>query len=393
MALLFVLVLVLVGGTIAITIAIVSAVERSSRRHLAQAEAQKRRQVEEAVRPNLAAAAKISAAEAAQLDSELAQVREILEAQGAPESAMPPPSTAGMQLYRVDVRGQVRVLCAGAEPLVERLPQTPHGEMPKGAWAGGGHLFVVGYQYTGAPGEDTGTIWHRHPDGHWLVEWRSEERLLVSVCGERPDDLWAVGSRCLVHYDGKAWREAELPPLGDRKGLSSVWRSPRGELFAPTYDGRVFRRGVDGAWVQELDQGGGQLLAVIGRGDEVVCCGDTGQIRRRAADGTWRAESSGIRSQLRVALSRPEGIYLAGGMNLLCSDAPGRWVPVAGAPQWIRSLCAGADGSLVACSGDTFVRRPGREAWELVSKGRGEIAAVDGATTYVVEIVETRMEG
>ncbi|MGC4122995.1 MAG: hypothetical protein QM765_52180 [Myxococcales bacterium] len=365
------LILLVVGGALAFTVAVIGAVERSSKRHLAQHEEEERRLLE-AARPRKVASAppKRPPEETRQLDSELAQVREILSAAGAPPSTLPPPSTAGLQTYRMDVRGQVRILAARKEPVVERLPPCPHGEMPKGARAVGGHLFVVGYQYTGAPGEDTGTLWHRHPDGRWEIEWRSLERLLVSVGGDRLGELWAVGSRCLVHQQGERWREVELPPLGDRKGLSSLWQSARGELFAPTYDGRLFRRGTDGAWSQELDQGGGQLLAIAGRGDEVVCCGDSGQIRRRMPDGAWHAEDSGVKSQLRVALARPEGFYVAGGMHLLFSSTPGSWQPVSGAPQWIRSLATTADGALLACNGDTFLKQG--DAWQLVSKGRGE---------------------
>ncbi|HEY3450169.1 MAG TPA: hypothetical protein VGK67_27695 [Myxococcales bacterium] len=377
--------LVVFGGALVLAIGIIGAVERSSQRHLARAEEEERQALEGGRRR---AAPRLSPAETRQLDAEL---REVLAAEAAPSSSMPATATAGLQLYRMDVRGQVRILEDGGRTVVERLPQTPHGETPKGAWAKDGHLFVVGYQYTGAPGEDTGTLWHRLPDGCWQVEWRSEERLIVSVVGDRVDDLWAVGSRCLVHYDGKAWREAELPPLGDRKGLSSAWQSPRGELFVPTYDGRIFRRGVDGAWVQELDMGGGQLLAIVGRGEEIVCCGDSGQIRRRLPDGTWASEESGVNSQLRVALARPEGLYLAGGTHLLFSNAPGSWKPMAGAPLWIRSLCARSDGFLVACNGDTLVQRPG--AWQTVWKGGGELAVADGAALYVVELLEKRIDG
>ncbi|MFG2077124.1 hypothetical protein [Nonomuraea maritima] len=74
--------------------------------------------------------------------------------------------------------------------------------------------------------------------GGWRYVHVGDGGRLWDVVATAPDDIWAVGAKgdaaVLVHYDGRAWRPAELPPdLGavERQEDLLLGASGRGELW------------------------------------------------------------------------------------------------------------------------------------------------------------------
>jgi hypothetical protein len=101
-------------------------------------------------------------------------------------------------------------------------------------------LFVVG---------EGGVIWHKQGET-WLLE--SEPLLaegnLTTVHGCSATDVYAVGGRDILHYDGAAWSRVEKQLGSDVNGVVCV----DGSTAAIVGMGGLKQRMVDGVWVDEF---------------------------------------------------------------------------------------------------------------------------------------------
>jgi hypothetical protein len=300
------------------------------------------------VRHERRVAARRTAARDAAMARELQELRGVLHDAGVPERELPSADPAQLHVVRMQVQGllhSIRLDDGDAPVRTEPLPSAPHGEMPRGIWGAGADLYVAGYQYTGDDGEDTGTIYHRLPDGSWRVEWQTEARLFGSIWGSGLDNIYAVGGSC-ARFDGRAWREETIEGLGGGY-LLAVWGSSPLDVYVSTGDGRIFRSRGDGRWQLEASLGCA-LHTLGGWGDQAVwAAGNEGRVFRRRAAGEWVPEESGTRAQLvSFFAASPEEAYLAGGEHLLRSRGDGSWQPVDGAPAWTRRVTGTPEGEI-----------------------------------------------
>jgi hypothetical protein len=106
-----------------------------------------------------------------------------------------------------------------------------------GVWgASGSDVFAVG-QSSG--GVEPGTILHF--DGATWSKMESPVRgNLNAIYGFSSNDVWAVGDRAIIHYDGNGWSVPAEWHIGDG-GLNSMWGRSTNDIFAVGFKGRVLR--------------------------------------------------------------------------------------------------------------------------------------------------------
>ena len=80
----------------------------------------------------------------------------------------------------------------------------------------------------------------RREAGDWIEQWTVDGGSLRAIHGSGPEDVWAVGNGApnqLVHFDGDAWSEVELPPVAGDCGIAfDVWAgTPSSVLVACEY--------------------------------------------------------------------------------------------------------------------------------------------------------------
>lgn len=121
--------------------------------------------------------------------------------------------------------------------------------------------------------DDGGARWHD-------VSVGSADVLAVWV-GARPDELYAIDTRAVVHL-GRAGRWSEHSPAGPIAGLEAVWAASAGSVFAVSSERQLLVTHDAGRrWRQVLDlrgphattglHGGGSLVVVAGtRGGRAV---------------------------------------------------------------------------------------------------------------------------
>lgn len=115
-------------------------------------------------------------------------------------------------------------------------------------------LFVVG---------ELGVLWHKKGET-WTLE--SEPPVaqgnLTTVNGCAADDVWAVGSRDVLHYDGAAWSSVDLLLTNDVNGVSCT------KGLVTLVGGGGLKRRFDGTTWQDdfLSEPHGDLHAVWGDG-------------------------------------------------------------------------------------------------------------------------------
>jgi hypothetical protein len=132
------------------------------------------------------------------------------------------------------------------------LPGEPLGRAHFKVWGtSSDELFVVG---------EAGVIWHKRGD-EWLLE--SEAGLtsgnLTTVHGCGATDVYAVGGRDVLRYDGVAWSKLEQPLTNDVNGVVCV----DAQTAAIVGMGGLKQRLVDGAWDDDfVDDPHGNLHAV-----------------------------------------------------------------------------------------------------------------------------------
>lgn len=124
---------------------------------------------------------------------------------------------------------------------------------------------------------------------------------LWGVWGSSPNDLWAVGGngmqesdKLILHFDGSAWTEIELPPLQKSKvrAFFKVWGTAADNVYVVGARGVVLH--FDGqAWTEQLVGASDDLIALWGTGpDRIMAVGGRGNgIAARYDGSSWRTET------------------------------------------------------------------------------------------------------
>lgn len=169
------------------------------------------------------------------------------------------------------------------EPTWSWLTPSPEGAALNGVWGVSPNTFIaVG---------GGGNIVRMTPIGMENMD-SSVRTYLLGIWGTAENDVWAVGrDATILHYDGSAWRRAgpSVDPVADfycvwgfspkdiwigsdegallhfdgvtweaehvdaRAVVTALWGAPTGELFASTFDGKLWRRSQGGDWFLVAD--------------------------------------------------------------------------------------------------------------------------------------------
>jgi hypothetical protein len=129
----------------------------------------------------------------------------------------------------------------GASWTAVTLPGEPQGRALFKVWGSSSDdLFVVG---------EAGILWHKQGD-IWTLE--SDPPLaagnLTTVHGCSATEVYAVGGRDVLRYDGAAWSKVDLPLSNDVNGVFCV----DSETAALVGMGGLKQRRVDGAWIDDF---------------------------------------------------------------------------------------------------------------------------------------------
>ncbi len=215
----------------------------------------------------------------------------------------------------------------------DKLPPALHGhdEAIRGAYvAPDGAEFLVGYNYTGVPGPDTGVVYRKDPGGAFKIVYSRRENELGHVWGRSSKDVWVAGVKTLAHWDGAAWKEEMVTGMDGT--LSGIWGNDK-ELYivgGPSHSkgdgGRIYRRDAAGVWTVD-GHGKSFLFDVGGAGDLIFAAGQDGQILRRTKAGAWVDEGKSTAFNEHVYVAGAKDIYVAGS-SLLHSTGDGAWTKV-----------------------------------------------------------------
>jgi hypothetical protein len=195
-----------------------------------------------------------------------------------------------------------------ANAVVERLampaPMHGAGEALKAIYvAPNGTMFIAGYNYTGVDGADTGVIYQREPGGEVRIVYARPENELGSIFGAAADDVWAVGNRVLVHYDGTCWRE-EPGPDGERY-FEAVYAEGT-KVWLGT-SGRIWSRDGAGAWQEETTTQD-MVMAFARVGSDLWAATPSGVYRKSGETWTRFSDAGGWR----FWAPTPQDLLLAG---------------------------------------------------------------------------------
>jgi hypothetical protein len=217
---------------------------------------------------------------------------------------------------------------------LERLPfpapKHGHGDSVTGIWlAPDDTLFAVGSMITGVPGPDTGAVHRLQPGGKQLERvLEVPERELYGVWGRSASDVYAVGPKVVMHWDGAAWSEL---PIDGVVGTINHVTGTAAELWItavtndPEERGRVYRR-TGSTWQRELE------VPCVLRGLSIAAttlyaAGACNTVFRRAPDGTWTHERV-PQSFVYDVVASSDSIVYAAATQLLRRASDGTWAVV-----------------------------------------------------------------
>ncbi|MGH9797184.1 MAG: hypothetical protein ACRD5D_03395, partial [Candidatus Polarisedimenticolia bacterium] len=151
---------------------------------------------------------------------------------------------------------------------------------------------------------------------------------IADLWASGPNDVWAVGqvdllNRAIFHYDGMSW--TQVPTVGDRGILYSVWGSSPEDIFTVGSEGAIFHfDGID--WKQQDSMVPVHLRGVFGTGpDNVIAVGDAGTVLRY--DGmAWMPFSSPADTQLDGVWTGPSCIAIVGAGGGVHIDEGAGWM-------------------------------------------------------------------
>lgn len=242
--------------------------------------------------------------------------------------------------------------------------------------------------------------------GRWREVYRlpepTEGAWLVAMWAGAPNDVWAVGRRATVHFDGSTWTRI---PDHSRSGIFAIGRNEAGLFTVGSH--QTIQRWSGTEWVlehQDVSTGlrAGHLSELLLLPGAEVMAGPFLPLARRR-DGTWaRIESSAyeraaapIRATPAAPCSRDRRPAHRRDF-LRCTDGTvhvlldGRWQPLGMALPPVRSVDALASGNgvLVAVLSDGSVWSKVGGTWsrELqVSRGAGHGLVFSGDRFYLTD--------
>lgn len=194
--------------------------------------------------------------------------------------------------------------------------EVPEGGMLNWVYGVDGETWIVGEQGRAL----------RLVDGAFDEEYSTGvDAPLWGVWGASADDLWAVGgdardrngSPVLLHWDGAAWEQVELPEL-DRPApaLFKVWGTSATQVFAVGSQGVILA--YDGENWSQIPSGTGEdLVSLWGRApDDIVCVGgrSNGVLGRYNGDA-WSFETLQRVSGLNGSWMDQDGTTYAAGVG------------------------------------------------------------------------------
>jgi len=286
------------------------------------------------------------------------------------------------------------------KPTTRPFPPPKHdsGDSMNGMWlAPDGTLFTAGYMITGKPGPDTGAVHRLKPGGAIERIHEIAERELWAIWGRTSSDVYAIGPKIALHFDGAAWKELSIAGIDGTinqvtgtatdvwvvavnndpeesriyRLVGTTWKQDvevpcllRGLSFAgeAAYASgacnTVFRRAPDGKWTNErIPQGGAFDIVATSPSQAYVAAH---QLLRRNPDGTWVAAKSGFPRVHTVHAGRGDQIFVLG--NLV--ESGGKSGVALGAGDNFKKLPLEDCGHIVANTDVIYCSRERRVASE-----------------------------
>ncbi|MGM0575638.1 MAG: IPT/TIG domain-containing protein [Myxococcota bacterium] len=160
---------------------------------------------------------------------------------------------------------------------------------------------------------DAGTVLHWDGLSWQPVEASEDDLRAVATAPGQP--VWTAGALRVRRLDDTGWSLAGPPSLQDVHGLDAV---EDGRVVAVGSGGRVFLRGVDGAWSPVPSPVDATLLDVDldpVSGEIVAVGADGAVIQGTAEDGLAAVEVEGVQDTLTAVDRAPDGTLFAVGDN------------------------------------------------------------------------------
>jgi hypothetical protein len=277
-------------------------------------------------------------------------------------------------------------------------PKHGHGDSVNGMWmAPDGTLFTVGYMITGVPGPDTGAIHRYTPGGKLERVFEVPERELWGIWGRTASDIYAIGPKIVLHFDGTTWTELPIPGITHDinavgGNATDVWI----EAVNNNPERSQIYRLVGGTWKQEADVP--CLLRGLGAGPKIAyAAGACDAVFRRDPDGHWKHEKIPRGGAYDIAVVSDSDAYLAA-EELLHRAPDGTWKAVE--TPWPRvhtvERAQGdlvfAIGNIVQSGGDSGVAVGARDRWTKLALGNCKHAAASDSGAYCVRERTVRAE-
>jgi hypothetical protein len=207
-------------------------------------------------------------------------------------------------------------------------PKFGHGDVVESTWlAQDGTLYVVGYMITGVSGPDTGAIHRLAPGGKLERVFESKDRELYDVWGRSATDVYAVGPKIIVHWDGHAW--TEVPHIGVKGTIAHVTGTATGVWIAgidnKPEQSWIYR--LDGGrWIQET-QTECMVRGLSAATSVVYASGACDAVYRRTPDGKWSIETIPATGAFEVVAVSDNVAYVAADV-LVARNDDGKWSTV-----------------------------------------------------------------
>jgi hypothetical protein len=193
---------------------------------------------------------------------------------------------------------------------------------------------------------------------------------LHGLSGSAEDDIWAVGSRTAVHWDGVRWK---LRDMSVQHSLNAVWAGDSANVWAVGSSSKIFRWGGS-AWEQSYENPSGQpLYAVWGSApNDVWAVGDKGVVAHWVEEGWDLAVPAGSLTNRRLRAVwglGPGDVWAAGDAGTLLHFDGQEWKAVPSPTgNTLHGLC-GAENTLWAVGEQGTVLRGSGGKWTLLPSG------------------------
>ncbi len=200
----------------------------------------------------------------------------IVHYDGSRFAALTPPTAAW--LYAVAGSGEKDVWVVGNGGTILHndgagfKPMTGGGTLSlTGVWVGGGEVFITG---------EKGTILRSSHGGPFVVSDSGITDSILAIAGTGPGDLWAVGEKCALHFDGAKWSRLQNGISDPNFSLTAVHAGGPTQVWAAGHAGLVMY--YDGTQWNKVDAGTASYFnAVRVTPSGVFVAGEYGNLLRR----------------------------------------------------------------------------------------------------------------